>query len=134
LPETPAERAVARSLSQTIACDIHPLNNLRVLTYLRHELKHGEEEIERWTRHWISAGLAALEPLCVGPYLMGRSIFLPDLCLVPQLASARRFGVDLSPYPRLVEADAQLHGLWAVQAAAPERQSDAPRERVEAAG
>lgn len=129
LPADPAARAHVRALALGIACDIHPLGNLRVLRYLKTELSHDQAEIDDWARHWIAAGLTSLEAAArghSGTFLTGDGITLADACLVPQMYNARRFGTDLSPFPRLVEIDARLREHPAFASAAPERQPDAP--------
>jgi maleylpyruvate isomerase len=127
LPKTPLERARVRSIAQLIACDVHPLNNLRVLRYLEHELQHDKTTRETWYRHWVERGFDALEPRLVaeggtGRFCHGDAPTMADVCLVPQVANARRFAVDLTPYPRIVAIDAACRDLPAFQAAAPERQ------------
>jgi maleylacetoacetate isomerase len=123
MPVSAVERAQVRALMSIIACDIHPLNNLRITTYLRDELAHTETEIERWIRHWISLGFEALERHAVrygdGSFLHGDKLTLADVCLVPQMYNARRFGCDLAGFPRLVAIDAALAALPAVVAARP---------------
>ncbi len=126
LPADAAGRAQVRALALAVACDIHPLGNLRVLRYLKQELGHDQAEIDAWARHWIAAGFASLEAAACGPCLTGADITLADVCLVPQMYNARRFGTDLAPFPRLVEIDARLREHPAIAAAAPERQPDAP--------
>ena len=127
LPKTPVARARVRSIAQVIACDVHPLNNLRVLQYLEHELQHDKTTRETWYRHWVQRGLDALEKRLAGDAATGRFCHgdaptMADVCLVPQVANARRFAVDLTPYPRIVAIDAACRDLPAFQAAAPERQ------------
>lgn len=123
LPRSAIERAQVRSLMAAITCDIHPLNNLRVTTYLREQLSHGEEEINEWIRHWISLGFEALEVRAAaggnGRFLHGEALSLADVCLVPQMYNARRFGCDLAPFPTLVAIDAALVQLAAFAAARP---------------
>jgi maleylacetoacetate isomerase/maleylpyruvate isomerase len=129
LPLDPVARAQARAIAQSIACDIHPLNNLRVLNYLKGELGVGEEERKGWYRHWVTLGFAALEHMLAataGSYCVGDNVTLADVCLVPQLFNARRFDVDLTPYPRLVAVGEALERLPAFAAAHPSRQPDAP--------
>jgi maleylacetoacetate isomerase/maleylpyruvate isomerase len=129
LPGEPAARAHVRALALTVACDIHPLANLRVLRYLKAELSHDQDEIDDWARHWIAAGFVPLEAAAREAdslYLTGSDVTLADICLVPQMYNARRFGTDLSPFPRLVQIDARLRTLPAFAAAAPEAQADAP--------
>jgi maleylacetoacetate isomerase len=124
LPQDPADEAHVRAMALTIACDIHPLNNLRVLRYLEHELGHDEPTRNRWYAHWITEGLSALERLAApraGRFLFGDTPTIADICLVPQLYNARRFDVPLDPYPTLVRADAQANALEAFAAAHPDR-------------
>ena len=115
----------ARTLAQAllIACDIHPLNNLRVLRYLSTELGVAEPVRDDWYRHWVREGLAALERMAEGSgrYLGGDAPDLADICLVPQLFNARRFKLDLAPFPTLVRIDAALQELDAFASASPER-------------
>jgi maleylpyruvate isomerase len=130
LPAGPAERARVRALALSIACDIHPLNNLRVLKYLTGVLKIGDDAKNAWYRHWIDVGLAALEKQlgsdpATGAYCHGESPTLADICLVPQLANARRMSVPLEAYPILLRIDDNCRGLDAFAQAAPERQPDA---------
>ena len=131
LPGTPLLRARARSLALAIACDIHPLNNLRVLNYLRAPLHLEATLIDDWYRHWIACGFAALEAEAARApgdqkHLVGTSVTLADVCLVPQMFNARRFGCDLEPYPTLRAISTHLEGLAAFARAAPEAQPDAP--------
>lgn len=124
IPEEPAKRARSIAMAMAIGCDIHPLNNLRVLKYLTSDLGLREDIRDRWIRHWISEGFAALEAMAAtaeGPYLGGATPDVADLFLVPQMYNARRFDVDLTPYPALVAADAAACALDAFAAAAPER-------------
>jgi maleylacetoacetate isomerase len=129
LPREPEARGRARSAALTIACDIHPLNNLRVLQYLKTELSQPQPQIDAWYRHWIGSGFAALEQEALrhgdGRHLLGAQVSIADVCLVPQVYNARRFKVDLAPYPTLVAIDAQLSAQPAFQAARPEAQPDA---------
>jgi maleylacetoacetate isomerase len=128
LPRAAAERARVRSLALTIACDIHPLNNLRVLEYLRGPLGLDAAAVDAWYRHWIASGLRALETEAGHAdqgHLVGLHVTLADICLVPQMYNARRFKCDLAPYPRLNEISAHLEGLPAFAKAAPEAQPDA---------
>ncbi|RMF08549.1 MAG: maleylacetoacetate isomerase [Alphaproteobacteria bacterium] len=128
LPEQPAERARVRAMAQVIACDIHPLNNLRVLKYLKGPLGQGQEAVDAWYRHWIQEGFTALERQTgAGPYLSGDRPGLADICLVPQMYNARRFNVDLDPFSRLVSIDEACRALSAFDKAAPENQPDAQR-------
>ena len=130
LPKDPADRATVRAMALVIACEVHPIQNLRVLNYLRSELKQPEAEANRWAQHWIALGFSALEQMVLsapsrGKFCFGDSPTLADLCLVPQLSNARRFNCDLSPYPTLVQIDARCATLPAFAKAAPENQPDA---------
>ncbi len=129
LPRTPAERARVRSLALSVACEIHPLNNLRVLGYLTRELGVSEEARTKWYRHWVELGLAALETeVAHGPpgrFCHGDAPGLADCFLIPQLFNARRFACELSAYPRLLAIEASCASLAAFRVAAPERQPDA---------
>lgn len=128
LPKEPVERARVRAMAQVVACDIHPLGNLRVLRYLQHELQQGEDGKRAWVERWLYEGLAALEALATplaGDYLFGNTVTLADVCLVPQLYNARRFDLDLTRYPVLCRVDAVLAELPAFTAAHPSQQADA---------
>jgi len=125
LPASAAERAHVVALAMTVACDIHPLNNLRVLKYLKNELGHSQEEVDAWYRHWISERLPALETMAAsnaGKFLFGEAPTGADVCLVPQLYNARRFNVPLDDYPTLLRADENANKLDAFAAAHPDRQ------------
>lgn len=131
LPAMARDRARVRGLAQLVACDIHPLANLRVQQYLERELSIDQAQREAWSRHWIADGLAAFEALVsdnpsTGEFCEGELPTLADCCLVPQLYNARRLQLDLSPYPTLLRIEANCLALQAVQQAAPERQPDAP--------
>ena len=131
LPADPLARARVRALALLVACDIHPLNNLRVLNYLRDPLGHDDATVSTWYAHWIAAGFQSLEEEAAryatdDRYLFGGRLSLADIPLVPQMYNARRFKCDLSPYPRLCAIDAHLQSLPAFAAAAPELQPDAP--------
>ena len=135
LPSTARERARVRALAQTIACDIHPLNNLRVMQFLERDFSSPAVERERWSRHWITEGFRALQALLgdnssMGLYCEGDSPTLADICLVPQVYNARRIGVDLAAYPDIVRIEQQCLALPAVEAARPENQPDAPATPV----
>ena len=124
LPADPAAAAHVRSLALAIACDIHPLNNLRVLNYLRHEMSQPQDARDDWYRHWVVEGLTALEAMAApraGAFLFGDQPTLADICLVPQLFNARRFHVPLEPYPTLLRADEAAQALPAFAAAHPDR-------------
>jgi maleylpyruvate isomerase len=130
LPETPEARARVRAIALAIACDIHPLNNLRILQYLTGTLGASEDAKNAWYRHWIDLGLAALETQLAGEaatgiFCHGDRVTLADVCLVPQLANARRNRIPLEPYPTLRRIDAECQSLEAFASAAPERQPDA---------
>ena len=126
-PDDAMARARVRNFAATIVADIHPLNNLRVLRYLKRELHQEQPAIDAWYRHWIAEGLPALEAMLTGPgpFCFGARPTLADVCLVPQLANARRYECPLNAFPRLLRAEAACHALPAFQAAAPERQPDA---------
>ena len=130
LPSDAAERAVVRSMALLIACEVHPIQNLRVLNHLKSDYKQSDDDTIRWARHWINLGLSALEQMVIsvskqGEFCFGQTPTMADLCLVPQLANARRFGVDLSAYPKLLEIEAACISLPAFADAAPENQPDA---------
>jgi maleylacetoacetate isomerase len=130
LPVDPALRAQVRAAALTVACEIHPLNNLRVTGYLEKILGLDQQARSAWYRHWIADGLAILEAQLAprpagGPYAFGDTPGLADLCLVPQLYNARRFDCPLAAYPTLTEIDAACAELPAFQAARPEAQADA---------
>jgi len=130
LPRTPLLRARVRALALAIACDIHPLNNLRVLNYLRAPLGIDAAAVDNWYRHWIACGFRALEEEAERSagdrrHLVGAAVTLADVCLVPQMYNARRFGCDLEPYPTLRAVSAHLESLAAFARAAPEAQADA---------
>lgn len=122
IPAEPAARAATLAKAMIIIADIHPVNNLRMLHYLKNELGHDQAAIDAWYRHWIAEGFAALEKLAPETGLFGGDApDLADLCLVPQMANARRFEMDLAPYPRLTRIDAELQALPAFAAAHPDR-------------
>jgi maleylacetoacetate isomerase len=109
-----------------IACDIHPLNNLIALQYLKRQLKHEQVEIDTWYHHWIVEGFTALEGLLAkGPYACGAVVTLADICLVPQVANARRLKVPLDKFPKIVAVDAACQKIRAFDKAKPENQPDA---------
>lgn len=122
-PAQPVARARATAQALVVVADVHPLNNLRVLNRLEHRFGADAEARKDWYRHWVELGLAALEEMAAGPgpFLGGAAPNVADVCLVPQLFNARRFEVDLSPYPRLVAADSAAAELPPFQAAHPER-------------
>jgi maleylpyruvate isomerase len=128
LPAEPEARARVRALSQLIACDVHPLNNLRVLQFLEGPLGLAQNAREMWYRHWVASGFAALEEWLArdparGRFCYGDAPTMADVCLVPQVFNARRFSVDLAHYPLIVAIDAACRELPAIEGAAPERQT-----------
>ena len=130
LPSEPFEKAKVRSVCQIIACDIHPLDNLRVLQYLSGELKISDEDKSRWYAHWILEGFKAIESMlqeykAKGPFCFGDKLTLADVFLVSQMYNARRFNVELSDFPRLVEIEQHCLTLDAFKDAKPEAQPDA---------
>ncbi len=127
LPKDPIARAKVRALAELIACDIHPLNNTSPLRYLKHELHQEQSAIDAWYHHWIIAGFEALEALLDpgGPYACGDTVTLADLCLVPQVANARRLKVPLDKFPKIVGVDAACLAIPAFDRARPENQPDA---------
>jgi maleylpyruvate isomerase len=127
LPQAPAARARVRALSQAVTCDVHPLNNLRVLQYLEKVLGHEKAVRDAWYGHWVRLGFEALERRLVqdaetGRFCHGDAPTLADICLVPQVFNARRFAVDLEAYPRIVGIDAACREMPEFQSAAPDRQ------------
>ena len=130
LPDDAAGRARVRALAQLVACDIHPLNNLRVMQFFSDTWHVPQSEREDWTRHWMKLGFEAMERMLVesvetGRFCHGDTPTLADCCLVPQMYNARRFNVDLGPYPTLVQIEAACLALPAFDAAKPENQPDA---------
>jgi maleylpyruvate isomerase len=126
LPRGSLERAQVRALAQLVACDMHPLNNVGPLRYLKNELGQDQGKIDAWYHHWVREGFDALEAMVrPGPYCFGADVTLADLCLVPQVANARRLKVPLDSYPRIVAIDAACAKLPAFEAARPENQPDA---------
>lgn len=130
LPAAPLARARVRSLALDVACEIHPINNLRVLKYLTGTLGVDEAAKTEWYRHWVKLGLAAIEARLAGSgetgkFCHGDTPTLADCCLVPQVFNAQRFGVDLAPYPTIAAIHARCEELPAFAAAHPSRQPDA---------
>jgi maleylpyruvate isomerase len=130
LPSDAAERAVVRSMALLIACEVHPIQNLRVLNHLKSDHKQSDDDTIRWARHWINLGFSALEQMIIsvtkqGDFCFGKTPTMADICLVPQLGNARRFGVDLSAYPKLLAIESACMSLPAFANAAPEHQPDA---------
>jgi len=127
LPKDPLRRAKVRAFALAIACDIHPVQNLKVLVRLR-QLGVAEEQVTEWAAWANREGLSACEALIKGekgPFCFGAAPTVADLCLVPQLANARRFGVDVAAFPRLLEAEAAAKEMKAFTDAAPDKQADA---------
>jgi maleylacetoacetate isomerase len=128
LPADPALRAQVRALALHIACEVHPLNNLRVLQYLSGELGVGDEAKNAWYQHWLHSGLAAVEQglaLFGGRLSLGEQPGYLEACLIPQVYNARRFNCDLDAYPRILAMTARCEALQAFKQAAPEVQPDA---------
>jgi maleylacetoacetate isomerase len=129
LPKNAADRARARSLAQIVACDIHPINNLRVLRYLKHQLNAEDAAIASWYNHWIATGFEALERLLAGDprtgaFCHGERPGLADIALVPQVVNAQRYRLDLAPYPTIAAIYQRCMALAAFAAAHPDRQPD----------
>jgi maleylacetoacetate isomerase len=126
LPRDGVERARVRALAQLIACDIHPLNNVSPLRYLKNELGQDQAKIDRWYHHWILEGFDAMEVMVrSAPYAFGSAVTLADICLVPQVYNARRLKVPLDRFPKVVAIDAACAKLAAFERAQPENQPDA---------
>lgn len=126
LPRDPVERAKVRALAQLIACDIHPLNNVSPLRYLKNELGQDQAKIDRWYHHWVLEGFDAMEAMVrPAPYAFGSAVTLADICLVPQVYNARRLKVPLDRFSKLVAIDAACAKLAAFERARPENQPDA---------
>jgi len=126
LPKDPIARAQARALAEIVACDIHPLNNIGSLRYLKRELHHEQAAIDAWYHHWVLTGFEAMEALVrPGPYACGGAVTVADLCLVPQVYNARRLNVPLDKFPKIVAIDAACLALPAFDRARPENQPDA---------
>ena len=126
LPRDPVARAKVRALAQLIACDIHPLNNVGPLRYLKNQLGQDQATIDAWYHHWVVVGFDALEAMVrPGPYAFGTDVTLADICLVPQVANARRLKVPLDRYPKIVGIDSACAKLAAFDKARPENQPDA---------
>jgi len=132
LPPTARERARVRSLAQAVACDIHPLNNLRALDYLGQQFSATAAQKDAWVKHWIEAGFLALEELLggnpsTGAFCEGDEPTLADCCLIPQVYNARRFGVDMARFPTIARIDSHCLAMSEFDLAQPEKQPDAPR-------
>jgi len=125
IPAMAPERAHVGEMAMIVACDIHPLNNLRVLKYLKTELGHSQEDVDRWYAHWIREGLSALEKIAApkaGKFLVGDMVTAADIFLVPQLYNARRFNVPVDDFPTLLRAEENANRIEAFAAAHPDRQ------------
>jgi maleylacetoacetate isomerase len=126
LPADALDRAKVRAIAQMVACDIHPLNNLIALQYIKRQLKHEQPEIDAWYQHWVVEGFTAIETMIAsGPYVCGTHVTLADVCLVPQVFNAHRLKVALDKFPKIVAADAACLKLPAFDKARPENQPDA---------
>ena len=130
LPSGLADKALVRSMAMVIACEVHPIQNLRVLNHVKREYGQTDEQVNRWAQHWIDLGLSALEQMIVGQARRGKFCFgdaptLADICLVPQLGNARRYGCDLAKYPAILDIEKNCMTLAAFANAAPEKQPDA---------
>jgi maleylacetoacetate isomerase len=130
LPESPADRAIVRSMAQLIAADMHPLCNLRVLIYLKDVLGQSDDDVNAWYRHWVAEGFGSLEVMAAryatdGRACFGSTVTLADICLVPQYFNAQRFDCDLAPYPTLATINAALIQRPEFAAAHPAEQPDA---------
>jgi len=126
LPKDPVARARVRALAELVACDIHPLNNIGPLRYLKNNMAQQQSAIDEWYHHWVVAGFEALEQLITpGPFTCGSEITLADLCLVPQVYNARRLNVPLDRFPKIVGVDRACSAVAAFDRARPENQPDA---------
>ena len=130
LPADPVDKALVRSMAMIIACEVHPIQNLRVLNHVKKEYGQTDEQVNRWAQHWIDLGLAALEQTIVtqsrrGQFCFGDAPTLADICLVPQLGNARRYGCDLGKYPAILTIEKNCMAITAFADAAPEKQPDA---------
>jgi maleylacetoacetate isomerase len=125
-PADPIARARARGIAEIVCCDIHPVNNLVTLNYLRSALGHSQVDIDAWYAHWITAGFQAIEAMIdASPYAVGTAVTIADLALVPQVFNARRFKVPLDRFPRIVAVESACLKLAAFDRARPENQPDA---------
>jgi len=130
LPKDPVDKAVVRSMALVIACEVHPIQNLRVLNYVKATYNQTDEQVNQWAQHWIDLGLGALQEMIVaetkrGKFCFGDTPTLADVCLIPQLGNARRYGCDLAKYPAILEIEKNCNALPAFANAAPEKQPDA---------
>ena len=130
LPIDPADKAIVRSMAMVIACEVHPIQNLRVLNYVKATYKQTDAQVNEWAQHWIDLGLTALQEMIDaqpkrGKFCFGEGATLADICLIPQLGNARRYGCDLAKYPTILAIEKNCNALPAFAAAAPEKQPDA---------
>jgi maleylacetoacetate isomerase len=130
LPRDSADKALVRSMALVIACEVHPIQNLRVLQYVKTTYNQTDDQVNRWAQHWIDLGLTSLEQMIAAQSPLGRFCFgdtptLADICLVPQLGNARRYGCDLSRYPTVLKIEKNCMTVPAFINAAPEKQPDA---------
>jgi maleylacetoacetate isomerase/maleylpyruvate isomerase len=130
LPQGPADKALVRSMALVIACEVHPIQNLRVLNYVKATYNQTDEQVNQWGQHWIDLGLDALQQMIMaqpkrGKFCFGDAPTIADICLVPQLGNARRYGCDLSKYPAILAIEKNCNALSAFANAAPEKQPDA---------
>ena len=126
LPKDPIARAKARALADIVACDIHPLNNVGPLRYLKHEMHQEQSAIDAWYHHWVTVGFEALEALVhPQPYACGKGVTLADICVIPQVYNARRLKVPLDKFPKLLGIESACLALAAFDRARPENQPDA---------
>jgi maleylacetoacetate isomerase len=126
LPKDPIARAKVRAIAQIIACDIHPLNNVGPLRYLKNVLGQDQSKIDAWYHHWVHDGFDAIEAaINPGPYTFGKEVTLADICLIPQVYNARRLKAPLERYPKILAVDAACAKLAAFDKARPENQPDA---------
>ena len=130
LPRDPADKAIVRSMALVIACEVHPIQNLRVLSYVKATYHQTDEQVNQWAQHWIDLGLDALQAMIVaqpkrGKFCFGDTPTLADICLIPQLGNARRYGCDLAKYPTILAIENNCNALPAFADAAPEKQPDA---------
>ena len=127
LPENPTDRARVRAMAALVTCDIHPVNNLRILNALRGDLGASDDQVNAWVARWIGDGFDALETLVDGRFCLGDTPTLADACLVPQVYNARRFKIDLARWPKIDAAAQACEALPAFAAARPEAQPDADK-------
>lgn len=130
LPQDPADKALVRSMAMVIACEVHPIQNLRVLKHVKSTYDLSDERVNEWAQHWIDLGFSALEQMIAaqpkrGKFCFGDAPTFADICLVPQLGNARRYGCDLAQYPNVLSIEKTCLALSAFADAAPEKQPDA---------